>query len=421
MSFKLTADQQLASDTFIKFLTNPDEKFMIIQGSSGSGKSTLIKYLLKTMELRAKLYATLLRTNKSKNDFCIQLAATTNKAAAVVGKLVGKEARTIHSLLGLKVVDNYKTGKSELQKTRDYSFQYNTLLVLDEASFMNKALYNMIDASTPGCKVLLVGDENQLVSVNEKQSMVAQLKHTKVVLNEVKRNSGTIETTGALFKDAVKSGKFSPIQYTDDKLIHVNGDEFKDLVQDAYTSQSYSVNSARIMAWTNRKVLSYNAHIRAIKGLPDLFAVGEDVITNNPIMQDGLRRPVDSHVIITNVIANHSKYGVKGRILEIDHVLRAFVPNDIQDAKNLLKRLAKEKNWVDYFKVKNEWLDLRSTYASTIHKAQGSEYDTVFIDLTDIGKCNRASDVARMLYVGITRSKSKCICYGELPAKYRGG
>ncbi len=56
----------------------------------------------------------------------------------------------------------------------------------------------------------------------------------------------------------------------------------------------------------------------------------------------------------------------------------------------------------------------------SIHKSQGSEYDTVFVDLTNIGKCRVPSDVARMCYVSITRASKQVILYGSLPPKYCG-
>ncbi|GAG41266.1 unnamed protein product, partial [marine sediment metagenome] len=96
----------------------------------------------------------------------------------------------------------------------------------------------------------------------------------------------------------------------------------------------------------------------------------------------------------------------------------AFAPDDPKKVKAYLKSLANKKEWVEYYAIKETWLDLRPAYASTVHKAQGREYDTVFIDLSDIGRCNTASDVARMLCVSISRAKKQVVFYGALPTKY---
>ena len=81
---------------------------------------------------------------------------------------------------------------------------------------------------------------------------------------------------------------------------------------------------------------------------------------------------------------------------------------------------ADPSNWKKFFEVKETWLDLRAVYASSIHKSQGSTYDTVFLNLADIGKNWNATDVARLLYVGITRAAKQVVCYGYLPDRYCG-
>ena len=136
---------------------------------------------------------------------------------------------------------------------------------------------------------------------------------------------------------------------------------------------------------------------------------------------------------ITHVYGETIKHKVNGQEVIINGIITAFLPDNYKDAKILMKKLAKEANskeiqndpkrkkelWEEYFNIKDTWLDLRSQYASTVHKAQGSSYDKVFIDLDDIGRCNIASDVARMLYVAISRAKKKVILSGTLPEKYR--
>jgi ATP-dependent exoDNAse (exonuclease V) alpha subunit len=98
----------------------------------------------------------------------------------------------------------------------------------------------------------------------------------------------------------------------------------------------------------------------------------------------------------------------------------SFCPHNPLQAANLMKSLARKKQWGIVFDIKKKWLDLRPAFASTVHKSQGSTYDTVYINLTDIGKCRVPSDVARMLYVAITRAAKKVVLYGELPFIYSG-
>ena len=62
----------------------------------------------------------------------------------------------------------------------------------------------------------------------------------------------------------------------------------------------------------------------------------------------------------------------------------------------------------------NNWIDLRAAYASTINKAQGSTYKTVFIDLDDIKRCNSGDQIARMMYVGVSRASQRVWLTGDL-------
>ncbi|WP_399498890.1 C-terminal helicase domain-containing protein, partial [Streptomyces sp. P17] len=53
-------------------------------------------------------------------------------------------------------------------------------------------------------------------------------------------------------------------------------------------------------------------------------------------------------------------------------------------------------------------------------KAQGSTYDSVFIDLSNISKVTQPDVAARMLYVAFTRARSKVYLYGQLAKRFGG-
>ncbi len=64
--------------------------------------------------------------------------------------------------------------------------------------------------------------------------------------------------------------------------------------------------------------------------------------------------------------------------------------------------------------------DLRPGYASTVHKAQGASVDDVYIDLSDVGTNGNSEEVARLLYVAISRARKNVYLYGNLPEVYGG-
>lgn len=429
----LTQDQQKANNAFLDFLVS-DENFFVIQGAAGTGKSFLIKHLLETFYSKYKAYCLLLQ--KEVKEFDIKITATTNKAVNVIDDFLRTllsnrsdiQLNTIYSLLGLKVTNDHKTGKTTLTFSNGgsalmFSSNIIPLIFIDEASFIGEELHEIICEvlkSQAKAKIVYIGDKYQLAPIGQQFSAMDTLQCTKVSLDEIVRNSGHILATGTQFRRTVETGKFQPIQYNNADVIHVKGPVFQQMVEDSFKHSHWDTSTSRVLAWTNDRVQEYNLHIRTALNLPTGFEVGEYVITNEFIKgNSNYSRSVDSEVLITNINAVATDvYGVKGRMIELDNTYVGFLPTNFKDAKRLMKDLADKKEWKKFFEVKENWLDLRAVYSSSIHKSQGSTYETVFLDLADIGKNWNATDVARLLYVGITRASKQVVCYGYLPDRY---
>lgn len=418
MTITLTADQQVALATFCQFLLKPDEKFMVIQGSAGCGKTTLIDYMIKALKARRKMYQLLFNKRCNKADFSIAVTATTNKAVAVLNKICNEDVRTIQSYLNLRVTPNYKTGAMDLTANKGYQLIHNALIIIDEASFINDELFRFIDQTCIDCKVVLIGDYYQLAPVKQKKSIMETLNCSKAILNKVMRHGGSILDASAQFRETVKTGVFKDIILASD-VVHLSGPDFQQAVNNAFLNADYHENSARILAWTNQKVVQYNQYIRQLRGYPEQFQKGEIVFTNNPIIGRSKIWPVDSIVEITNLGKETTHHGVSGRVIKIENSVSCFCPYNPMQVRALLKQLAAAKDWITYYQIKESWLDLRPAYASTVHKSQGSTYDQVFIDLSDIGQCTINSDIARMLYVAISRARCKVYLYGSLPERLK--
>ncbi|TJX44050.1 MAG: hypothetical protein E5W21_23175, partial [Mesorhizobium sp.] len=96
------------------------------------------------------------------------------------------------------------------------------------------------------------------------------------------------------------------------------------------------------------------------------------------------------------------------------------LPTNRKHFDDLVKYYGRVKNWTRMFYLKNNFADLRPRDAATVHKSQGSTYETVFVDLGNISTCNIPSQTARMLYVAFSRARSRVVLYGDLAAKYGG-
>lgn len=430
----MTPDQQQASDAFYRFLMS-DETIFILSGGPGVGKTWLMGHLCDDV---LSLYADSCRMLGREIQFkSVHFTATTNKAAEILEHSIKKPVQTIHSFLGLKVKEDYKTGKTDLIKTNNYEIKKNIILFIDEYSMIDTTMFKLIIDTLPYCKIIFVGDDNQMAPVDESKSpvMCAITPDNHAFLNQPVRNAGAqplVDICNQL-RQTVETGVFHPIkevpgyiEYLDDAQMQQKLDQhFQDLDP-----------SCRVLCYTNSRVKQFNDHIRqVVRGMPAEIQVGDTlVVAQNAQTTAGQTINVEREVYVTHIgpamdtgldpsIFEDGKellyQEVKVRVLPFhknDYVLR--VPLENERWSIAVKYFARIKDWHNYFALKNKLADLRDKAACTVYKAQGSTYDFVFLDLGNIGTSFDAEQVARMLYVGFSRAKSKVYLYGQLPNKY---
>jgi hypothetical protein len=419
----LSTDQQTAADEFMSFLMENSGGEMVIQGHAGTGKSFLTSYLLDLIKTSSDLLK-LLTTHSS--DVNVILTATTNKAAKVLSNMAGEPAQTIHSLLSLKVTNNYQTGSTGLRQTKDFKIINNTLIIIDEASMVNSQLLKIIRASTKDCKVLYIMDSYQLAPIKE-NSCPAALVFNKSVLSTIQRQAAgnPIIAFAEGYRKVLDGQPFPPITAQGVEILRVDGPTFQSMIDIEFVRDGHTVDDGKILAWTNEKVHAYNKHVRALYAQTDKFEDGEWVTTNKPIlgMHGKVLATTDSIIQIAEIYPYTVQHiDVECWEITVEGGITVYLPLRPGDVKNRLakaSRIAKKDNdWGEYFRIKEGFADLRPVHASTVHKSQGSTYRTVFIDLADIGKNSKASEVARLMYVAVTRASEKIVLYGALGHRY---
>ena len=419
---QLNSDQTAAADAFFQFLGDPACSEFVIQGPAGTGKTTLISHLLNQLPKRERVLKSI--GADAFNFHHIHVTATTRKAAQVICEKLGYPNQTIHSLLGLKVDNSRATGKTSLRLRHGAESVANSLIIIDEASFIDTELLSAIRDRSWNCKVVYIGDPFQLTPTKSHTCPVFDGLIRSVKLTQIMRFDGEIDRLSAQYRDAVNSDVFPEITVDGTQIRHVDGATFQQLVEESFKPDFYTdYDKAKVVAWTNNRVHDYNKHIRSQKGCNAPIERGELMITNRPIM-DSKKTPVystDASVHVTHVTKPTKLKGIEGVYVTIDHTVEVFVATDHDALKAKLSQLRRDKNWSEYFEIQEGWADLRPPYACTVHKSQGSTYERVLIDLSDIGRCNIKTDVARMLYVAISRASKEVILYGALPEKYQGG
>lgn len=419
---QLTNDQEHACDTAMDWLTDRTSKYLVISGPAGCGKSTLVETFLERVKVKANLLASILGSRDKKHEWEVDMMATTNKAAGVLSEMSENPVSTVHSYLNLVPRKDYDTGKLTFIPGRKYKIIHNKLLIIDESSFISDSLYEFLDKGTKHCKIILVGDPYQLVPAEQKKLVMDTIGCERANLTEVVRHNSDIANLGAQCREMVRSGRFTGIRPNDKDIVWLPAQEMLDTVNEMFTDPSYTMDTGRILTWTNKQVTKYNTHIRLKKGMSATVDPGEMLVTNKPILASGKTAyGTDTRVLVTDVVGETVRAGVPGRLVRLslttgDH----FLPDNQDDVSLLLRRLKKRGDMQDFFNVKETWLDLRPVFVSTVHKSQGSTFDTVFVDLSNIGRCPIPDEVARMLYVGATRPAKKVVFFGQLPARYGG-
>ena len=201
--FDPTDDQMYALDVFERFMTDSDERcVMILRGSAGTGKTSLASVIVRTLlDLQYK----------------ISLLAPTGRAAKVFSLNSGQPAATIHRSIYRERTFAGLDGKFNLNA----NLYRNRLFMIDEASMISLTSVNSTFGSgcllddliqfvynERNCRMLLIGDKAQLPPVGEAESPALRtdvlaaygLKVYECDLNEVLRQS---QDSGILYNATI--------------------------------------------------------------------------------------------------------------------------------------------------------------------------------------------------------------------------
>ena len=412
---KLSTDQHSALKEVMNFLIDPVEKEMALSGPSGSGKTTLVQHIIK----EAKKQAPLLKLITGNNDeLKVVLTSSTNKAAKVLMDATKYKAGTIHKLLGLRVYNDFSNGKTRLHKTKDTQVYANTLIILDEGSMISLELLKIIREQTLNCKILFVGDANQLAPVFETTAPVFSNVPKQVHLTTIQRQAAgnPIIQFGHAFVDYLNGKPFPDIVSMGTEIQWMTGQDFQDAIDVEFKSMTKD-NDVRALAWTNKRVHQLNSYIRHTTGHNQDYVVNERVLTNQPVMSGNHTILNTDDIAQITGISTSTQFDINGWNITLNGQVTVFQAFNQHEVTAAMKVAKKAKDWPTYFALKEDFADLRPIFACTVAKSQGSTYKTVFLDLDDIGKCRQNTDIARMMYVASTRPSEKLIMTGNLPSR----
>jgi exodeoxyribonuclease V alpha subunit len=383
----ITLSQRQAEGVEMAFQYN----LSIITGGPGTGKSTILRAVVEA-------YRMLYPQDK------IALAAPTGKASRRMAETTGiEDAQTLHSLLKIFGDDSEQKKKQPLEAG---------LLIVDETSMVDMWLaHQLFRRLNPGTKVLLVGDADQLESVgagNVFQELIDSGIVPVTVLDQIFRQAeGSRIAYNAKF---INEGNGELYYGPDFSFISVmDQEEAAETVCRLYKEEAARVGIQQLQILSPYRKTgeassqNLNEAIREqinpeAEGKPEVIYGGSTFRLRDRVIQTKNNSKMVLYNRQGDVIGKGVFNGDVGYVREIrpDTVIINF---DGRYAKYPLDSLE----------------ELELSYAMTIHKAMGSEYDTVIIPLLT---AHRVLLTRNLLYTAVTRAKGRVILVGQKKALF---
>ena len=354
-------------------------KVMVLTGGPGTGKTTTTQGIIAALK---------------KAGLRVLLAAPTGRAAKRMSEATGMEAKTIHRLLEYNPQDGYKRN--------DENPLEGDALIVDECSMIDILLMNNLLKAVPvGMRLVFVGDIDQLPSVgagNVLRDIIdsqripvvrlvrifRQAQKSRIVMNAHTINQGRFPDTS--------NGRDTDFFFMREDDPERAAETIVRLVKERLP-RAYRESPDRIQVLTPMQ--------RGVVGAANLNLLLQQALNpSGPSLGRGgyTYRQGDRVMQLCNNYAKDVFNGDLGYIREVDTEERTL-------------KVDFDGKWIEYDITELDELTL--AYATTIHKAQGSEYPIVVMPvlMTHFVMLQR-----NLIYTGITRAKKICVLIGAMKA-----
>ncbi|MDQ5983049.1 MAG: ATP-dependent RecD-like DNA helicase [Eubacteriales bacterium SKADARSKE-1] len=369
------------------------EGILILTGGPGTGKTTTLNAIIKILEAKGEK---------------VFLAAPTGRAAKRMSELTKKESKTIHRMLEVA----WDNEDKPIFKRNEKNLLKCDTLILDELSMIDVTLFEGVLKALPlGCRLIMVGDSNQLPSVgagNVLDDLIKSEILPVVELKEIFRQASTSLIVTNAHK--IVNGELPDLSIKDNDFFFLQ------------TSQPENISETIKDLCKNRLPNAY--------GYSPLFdiqviAPGRKgplgTFNLNKILQDTLN-PKSSQK--TEIIVNGNVFRVGDKVMQIKNNYDIpFIKDDTSMGEGIFNGdigiLTGIDNSNSTVSVKFDdklahydmetITDLELAYAVTVHKSQGSEFCAVVMPMY-----YGAPQLyyRNLLYTGVTRAKNLLIMVG---------
>jgi hypothetical protein len=353
-----------------------------------------------------------LNKNKHLKPLTIVTAPTHFALEQIIKDIPGVSGSTVASLLGFRPSPT-ETEEQILvnAKRKDYIKPINfKLIIVDEAFYVPQVLIKQISDNYSDKRFLFLGDRKQLASVGERQSalipLLPNLGRFQIKLTENMRTN--CEKQKQLVLDVKEQGwsyDFGHVLVSKSRCHRL----ISGLIEEGDLNFS-------VVAYRNKVVDFWAKEIREmIYGYsPDTIIQPGEVIRLSAIVDDEMMELIRNNEKVTVVSVDQDNQDnprwitVKRETEEIVY-LDLDYQNLIEEAYNTALKASEDKRniWNRYHMLRRQYPVIKSVWAITGHGSQGSTFDWVFVDLTDL---KRAGD-EKLLLVAVSRSKNLVTCF----------
>jgi len=363
---------------------------MVVTGGPGTGKTTTIKTLLKLFQ---------------RHQLKVLLAAPTGRAAKRMTETTGLEAKTIHRLLEYSYVE----GKGfRFQRNEENPIPARAIIV-DEASMLDLHLfYNLLKAVPPGCRLILVGDVDQLPSVgagNVLRDIIQSGVIPCVRLNTIFRQAR--ESMIVVNAHRINQGEKPVLNKKERDFFFIKEEDPEQV-------------ASTIVDLCRHRLPRYGPYdpLEDIQVLTPMRKTPVGVERLNLLLQGELNPPSRSKAEIQS---GSTVFRLGDKVMQIRNNYEKEVFNGDVGRIAAIDREEGEL-WVCFNEVSGirevpyDLLDLDElvlSYAVSVHKSQGSEYPVVVMPVVTQHFILLQRN---LLYTGITRAKNLVVLIGTFKA-----
>ncbi|MBQ3365789.1 MAG: ATP-dependent RecD-like DNA helicase [Acidaminococcaceae bacterium] len=351
-----------------------------LTGGPGTGKTTIIKGILSVLK---------------RAGCTVLLAAPTGRAARRLEAAAGDKAQTVHRLLEYTVTGEFGKNAGDLLDAQ--------AVIVDEASMLDIYLfYHLLEALPLGCRLILVGDVDQLPSVGPGSVLKDIIRCGKmpvVRLHEVFRQAevspivrNAHRINRGLLPECAADSDFSLTEFAEEEPAA------------AYITDLYA-EATKSGGWQSLQILS-PMH-KGPCGVQNLNSLLQDRVNPPSARKEEIRQPGgvtlrlgDKVMQIRNNYEKDVYNGDIGQIADISgKTVKVWYPE------------RPDGEYVTYGEGETDELQL--AYAMSVHKSQGSEYSRVVLALVP---GHYIMLQRNLLYTAVTRAREKVELVGTKPA-----